>query len=414
MYGVEQDERIKGASSQIYDMILRTGEREVLVGTTMVQNRCPGASTSTQRKYQGTRTRSESRSSSSPWISARKPVLRLDPVAPERRRSENRQLHSAPASNLPATRGVPMSGMGVSVPRQVRRRGDDVVVAKEQPGLCSQSSAPDSEPRQHPAGAGRRASARNTKVTEGVRRSEAVVSSTPSSTTVSTSWRLARMVECEPSRGASCAGRQATAGTSARLSRRLDRTPRSVASAAVCGISETVYHCSPGGRRGRGRRPAGLPAPSRPRRRGIVRRRPRRRRPEPALDHRPRTRRSADHQRGRDDRRCAQRRDLQLRSLRERLLEDGHSVLEHGDTEVLAHLAEDHDACRWRANWTACLRSRSGTPARAAVLGRDRMGKKPLYYWLGADTFVFASEIKGVLAHPAVPCQLDHARYRPI
>ena len=37
------------------------------------------------------------------------------------------------------------------------------------------------------------------------------------------------------------------------------------------------------------------------------------------------------------------------------------------------------------------------------VLGRDRLGKKPLYYWSGPDTFVFASEIKGVLAHPGGP-----------
>ncbi len=41
------------------------------------------------------------------------------------------------------------------------------------------------------------------------------------------------------------------------------------------------------------------------------------------------------------------------------------------------------------------------------MLGRDRVGKKPLYYWRSAGTFVFASEIKGVLAHPAVPCDLD-------
>ena len=40
-------------------------------------------------------------------------------------------------------------------------------------------------------------------------------------------------------------------------------------------------------------------------------------------------------------------------------------------------------------------------------LGRDRVGKKPLYYWRSPDTFVFASEIKGVLAHPDVPRELD-------
>ena len=46
-------------------------------------------------------------------------------------------------------------------------------------------------------------------------------------------------------------------------------------------------------------------------------------------------------------------------------------------------------------------------PASGSLLGRDRVGKKPLYYWSDGATLVFASEIKGVLAHPAVPCELD-------
>jgi asparagine synthase (glutamine-hydrolysing) len=35
------------------------------------------------------------------------------------------------------------------------------------------------------------------------------------------------------------------------------------------------------------------------------------------------------------------------------------------------------------------------------------MGKKPLYYWHDTETFVFASEIKGLLAHPAVVAELN-------
>jgi asparagine synthase (glutamine-hydrolysing) len=94
--------------------------------------------------------------------------------------------------------------------------------------------------------------------------------------------------------------------------------------------------------------------------------------------------------------------------LREGLLRDGHTFASHGDTEVIAHLAEDHDG-------PALARKLDGMFAFAVwdrrrellVLGRDRVGKKPLYYWSGPGTFVFASEIKGVLAHPAVPCDLD-------
>ena len=94
--------------------------------------------------------------------------------------------------------------------------------------------------------------------------------------------------------------------------------------------------------------------------------------------------------------------------LREQLLRAGHTFASHGDTEVIAHLAEDLEA-------PALARKLDGMFAFATwdrrheklVLGRDRLGKKPLYYWSASGTFVFASEIKGVLAHPAVPCQLD-------
>ena len=75
---------------------------------------------------------------------------------------------------------------------------------------------------------------------------------------------------------------------------------------------------------------------------------------------------------------------------------------------MIAHLAEDHAA-------PALARKLDGMFAFAVwnrhrqqlLLGRDRLGKKPLYYWTRGGTFVFASEIKGVLAHPAAPCELD-------
>ena len=97
-----------------------------------------------------------------------------------------------------------------------------------------------------------------------------------------------------------------------------------------------------------------------------------------------------------------------FRELRERLRERGHRFGSQGDTEVIAHLAEDHGP-------VTLARALDGMFAFAVwddgrerlLLGRDRLGKKPLYYWAGSGTLVFASEIKGVLAHPAVPCELD-------
>jgi len=97
-----------------------------------------------------------------------------------------------------------------------------------------------------------------------------------------------------------------------------------------------------------------------------------------------------------------------FRELRHELRADGHRLSTQGDTEVIAHLAEHRGA-------REIARKLDGMFAFAVwdrhrerlVLGRDRVGKKPLYYWHSPGAFVFASEIKGVLAHPAVPCELD-------
>lgn len=43
------------------------------------------------------------------------------------------------------------------------------------------------------------------------------------------------------------------------------------------------------------------------------------------------------------------------------------------------------------------------------LLARDRLGKKPLYYYHEGEKFVFASEMKAILAMPAVPREIDMA-----
>lgn len=86
--------------------------------------------------------------------------------------------------------------------------------------------------------------------------------------------------------------------------------------------------------------------------------------------------------------------------LRPRLLQSGHALQTHCDTEVLAHLYEEHgpglpehiDGMFAIALWD----ERTGT----GLLARDRMGKKPLYYWQRGDTLYFASELKALLAIP--------------
>ncbi len=94
--------------------------------------------------------------------------------------------------------------------------------------------------------------------------------------------------------------------------------------------------------------------------------------------------------------------------LRRELVDAGHDFASHGDTEVLAHLLEDHEpaevARRLNGMFAfAALDRRSGR----LVLARDRFGKKPLYYAATKEAFVFGSELKAVLADPAVHAELE-------
>lgn len=92
------------------------------------------------------------------------------------------------------------------------------------------------------------------------------------------------------------------------------------------------------------------------------------------------------------------------RELREELAGRGHLLATQGDTEVIAHLAEElapEDlAARLEGMFAFAVWD---APRRRLVLGRDRFGKKPLYYWSDGRRLVFGSEIKALLAHPAVP-----------
>lgn len=85
---------------------------------------------------------------------------------------------------------------------------------------------------------------------------------------------------------------------------------------------------------------------------------------------------------------------------RDLLVSRGHQLHTHCDTEILPHLYEDHgtsfpehiDGMFAVAVWD--------TEKKIGVLARDRMGKKPLYYYRDGDALYFASEIKALLRIP--------------
>jgi asparagine synthase (glutamine-hydrolysing) len=98
------------------------------------------------------------------------------------------------------------------------------------------------------------------------------------------------------------------------------------------------------------------------------------------------------------------------RELRNELRSRGHSFSSDGDTEVIAHLAEELDpvglATRLEGMFTFAVWDER---RRRLILGRDRFGKKPLYYWHDGMRLVFGSEIKSLLANRSVPRRLRTA-----
>jgi asparagine synthase (glutamine-hydrolysing) len=95
------------------------------------------------------------------------------------------------------------------------------------------------------------------------------------------------------------------------------------------------------------------------------------------------------------------------RELRRELEGRGHRFATASDTEVLAHLYEEHGdgfVERLRGMFAIALwDSRSNR----LLLARDRFGIKPLYYRDAGGTLSFASELKAMLEQPAFSRQID-------
>ena len=100
-----------------------------------------------------------------------------------------------------------------------------------------------------------------------------------------------------------------------------------------------------------------------------------------------------------------------FRDLRTSLQRDGHRLSTRGDTEVLAHLAEEHEPVEVARRLDGMFAFAVWDDRRGRLtLGRDRLGKKPLYYTMSrAGDLVFASEIKGLFAHEEVSSEIDES-----
>jgi asparagine synthase (glutamine-hydrolysing) len=93
--------------------------------------------------------------------------------------------------------------------------------------------------------------------------------------------------------------------------------------------------------------------------------------------------------------------------LKEILSKKGHAFRTRSDTEVVLHAYEEYGE--------DCVKLFNGMFAfaiwdsrnRKLFLGRDRFGKKPLYYCVFDNQFIFASELKSILRHPSVRKEID-------
>lgn len=93
--------------------------------------------------------------------------------------------------------------------------------------------------------------------------------------------------------------------------------------------------------------------------------------------------------------------------LRPDLERRGHTFRSHTDTETILHLYEEYGE--------GCLAYLRGMFAFALwdsrkqklFLARDRVGKKPLKYYLADNCIVFGSELKALFADPDVPREID-------
>jgi len=89
------------------------------------------------------------------------------------------------------------------------------------------------------------------------------------------------------------------------------------------------------------------------------------------------------------------------------LLKKGHIFKTHSDTEAIIHMYEEKgEKCfqYFRGMFAIAIWDEK---KKRLLLARDRVGKKPLFYFYDGDRIVFASELKAILKTPDIPREID-------
>lgn len=94
-------------------------------------------------------------------------------------------------------------------------------------------------------------------------------------------------------------------------------------------------------------------------------------------------------------------------ALRRELTTAGHRFATRSDTEAVVHAWEEYgEHCPEHLNGMFAF-ALWDQRREALFLARDRMGEKPLYYTVAQGWFLFGSELRALLSHPATGRELD-------
>ena len=95
--------------------------------------------------------------------------------------------------------------------------------------------------------------------------------------------------------------------------------------------------------------------------------------------------------------------------LRPALEQAGHRYRTRCDTETILHAYEQYGpdcVTRFRGMFSFAIWDKN---TRTLFCARDRLGKKPFYYYWDGRLFAFASEIKALLEHPAISPRFEES-----
>ena len=96
-----------------------------------------------------------------------------------------------------------------------------------------------------------------------------------------------------------------------------------------------------------------------------------------------------------------------FRAVRKALEKRGHELRTNGDTEVLLYAYREYGEAMLEHLQGMFAFALWDRPRRRLFIARDHLGVKPLYYHWDGAALVFGSELKALVAHPAVPRELD-------